>query len=86
MPARKRARADASNFPSFLMGAARRDPLQARARALPRKQARLAHEGRRMGWEPPLPGPLLHKCVEEREKTRGFALHEPAVGKAGAKF
>jgi hypothetical protein len=32
-----------------------------------------------MGWEPPLPGPLLHKCVEEREKTGGFALHEPAV-------
>jgi hypothetical protein len=34
--------------------------------------------GRRHGWlmkagsragEPPLPGPLLHKCVEEREKT-----------------
>ena len=22
-------------------------------------------------WKPPLPGPLLHKCVEEREKTRG---------------
>jgi hypothetical protein len=34
-----------------------------------------------MGWEPPLPGPLLHKCVEEREKTGGFALHEPAVDK-----
>jgi hypothetical protein len=44
-----------------------------------RPAARLAHEGRRMGWEPPLPGPLLHKCVEEREKTGGFALHEPAV-------
>jgi hypothetical protein len=45
-----------------------------------RVRPRLAHEGRRMGWEPPLPDPLLHKCVEEREKTRGFALHEPAVG------
>ena len=43
------------------------------------RKARLAHEGRRMGWEPPLPGPLLHKCVEEREKTGGYALHEPAV-------
>jgi hypothetical protein len=45
-----------------------------------RFKPRLAHEGRRMGWEPPLPGPLLHKCVEEREKTGGFALREPAVG------
>ena len=44
-----------------------------------RIDARLAHEGLRVGWEPPLPGPLLHKRVEEREKTRGFALHEPAV-------
>jgi hypothetical protein len=23
---------------------------------------------------------LLHKCVEEREKARGFALYEPAAG------
>jgi hypothetical protein len=21
-------------------------------------------------WQPPLPGPLLHKCVEEREEMR----------------
>jgi hypothetical protein len=24
------------------------------------------------GWEPPLPNPLLHKCVEEREETLEF--------------
>jgi len=29
--------------------------------------------------EPPHPGPLLHKCVEEREKAREVALHQPAV-------
>ena len=33
----------------------------------------------RMGvWKPPLPGPLLHKCVEEREKTPEVSPHEPA--------
>jgi hypothetical protein len=36
------------------------------------------------GWmraeKPPLPCPLLHKCVEEREKTRSGSLPEPAVG------
>jgi hypothetical protein len=36
-------------------------------------------KGRRRRWEPPLPGPLLHKCVEEREKTPGVSLHEPTV-------
>ena len=36
-----------------------------------------------MQWgEPPLPGPLLHKCVEEREKTPEPSLHEPAVVEA----
>jgi hypothetical protein len=29
--------------------------------------------------QPPLPNPLLHKCVEEREKTGKVSLHEPAV-------
>jgi hypothetical protein len=28
---------------------------------------------------PPHPDPLLHKCVEEREKMREAALHEAAV-------
>jgi hypothetical protein len=36
-------------------------------------------KGRMRGWEPPLPGPLLHKCVEERENTRQVFLLEPAV-------
>jgi hypothetical protein len=27
------------------------------------------------------PRPLLHKCVEEREKTRMAFLHEPAMQK-----
>jgi hypothetical protein len=31
------------------------------------------------GGKPPLPGPLLHKFVEEREKTPELSLHEPAV-------
>jgi hypothetical protein len=31
--------------------------------------AGLAHEGRWIGWEPPLPDPLLHKCVEKRGKA-----------------
>jgi len=39
----------------------------------------LAHDGLRVGLEPSLPGPLLHKCAEEREKAFGFGLHEPAV-------
>jgi len=43
----------------------------------------LAHgwlmKGRMGVWKPPLPGPLLHKCVEEREKTPEVSLHEPAV-------
>jgi hypothetical protein len=30
-------------------------------------------------FEPPLPNPLLHKCVEEREKTGKVSLHEPVV-------
>ena len=39
----------------------------------------------RMGvWKPPLPGPLLHKCVEERENTPEPSLHEPAEGPPGA--
>jgi hypothetical protein len=29
--------------------------------------------------EPPHPGPLLHKSVEEREKTREVSLQEPTV-------
>jgi hypothetical protein len=33
--------------------------------------------------EPPLPGPLLHKGVEERENSQELALHEPAVSPAG---
>jgi len=36
-----------------------------------------------MRWEPPLPDPLLHKCVEEREKRREVSLREPAA-RAGA--
>jgi hypothetical protein len=36
-------------------------------------------KGRMRGWKPPLPGPLLHKGVEEREKSQELALHEPAV-------
>jgi hypothetical protein len=31
-------------------------------------------KGRSREWKPPLPGPLLHKCVEEREKTPGSAF------------
>jgi hypothetical protein len=33
--------------------------------------------------EPPLPSPLLHKCVEEREKKGKVSLDEPAVAEAG---
>jgi hypothetical protein len=29
--------------------------------------------------KPPLPGPLLHKPVEEREKTREVLLHKFAL-------
>jgi hypothetical protein len=36
-------------------------------------------KGRRRGWETSSPRPLLHKCVEEREKTAKVSLHEPAV-------
>jgi hypothetical protein len=36
-------------------------------------------EGRMRGRKPPLPGPLLHKYVEERENTPELSLHEPAV-------
>jgi hypothetical protein len=35
-------------------------------------------------WNPPHPSPLLHKCVEEREKTQEASLHEPAVCKRQA--
>ena len=41
--------------------------------------ARLAQEELDETVEPPLPGPLLHKFVEEKEKTQKFVLHEPAV-------
>jgi len=34
-------------------------------------------KGRMRVWKPPLPGHLLHKCVEEREKTPEVSLHEP---------
>ena len=40
---------------------------------------RLAHDGLGGRGKPPLPGPLLHKCAEEREKTRAGSLHGPAV-------
>jgi hypothetical protein len=35
-------------------------------------------KGRMRERKPPLPGPLLHKCVEERENTPELSLHEPA--------
>jgi hypothetical protein len=41
-------------------------------------------KGRMKGGEPPLPGPLLHKFVEEREKRPELSLHEPAVKKVRA--
>jgi hypothetical protein len=34
--------------------------------------------------KPPHPTPLLHKYVEEREKTRDVFLHEPAARPEGA--
>jgi len=33
-------------------------------------------KGRMNQGKPPLPGPLLHKFVEEREKTPEVSLHE----------
>jgi hypothetical protein len=36
-------------------------------------------KGRMKRGKPPLPGPLLHKCVEERETTPEPSLHGPAV-------
>jgi hypothetical protein len=36
-------------------------------------------KGRMRSWKPPLPDPLLHKCVEERENTPEVSLHEPVV-------
>ena len=44
-----------------------------------------AYEGRMRGGEPPHPGPLLHKYVEERENTRKLLFHEPAL-KTGRNF
>jgi hypothetical protein len=39
----------------------------------------VAHKEADETVEPPLPGPLLHKFVEEREKTPEFVLHEAAA-------
>ena len=41
--------------------------------------SRPAHEGPEVRREPPLPAPLLHKFVEERENTPEIPHHEPAV-------
>jgi len=32
-------------------------------------------------WRTSSPRPLLHKCGEEREKTRMVSLHEAAAGR-----
>jgi hypothetical protein len=41
-------------------------------------------EGQGEGWrliEPPLPGPLLHKCVEERELSEVVQIVRCAAGR-----